>query len=262
MRQEKLCFNHADINKISICFTWDDNCYAHIRLIAPQFLRRGFKCTFYVNPGKEGFNEKFASGYRELARQGFEIGSHSYDHVRLTGLKEGEPEHQIKASADGIFKSIGVYPTTFAFPYHDFDEHTLSVARLYHLETRNTLRGSVRFGVSTNSAPEEMFGAVRECVSAGQNIVFSGHSAVSDLKELSLPGCGYEPILLDNLNALLDMIQTVEKCAQVLMLEQAALKEYIISNCEIAGNTYALTSEQAEYLSAFGIDPGKLSRLI
>jgi hypothetical protein len=261
MQQEKLYFNHADINKISVCFTWDDNCYAHIELIATQFARRGLKCTFYINPGKEGYSEKFASGYRDLAGEGFEIGSHSYHHVRLTGLKDEELEHQIKASADGILKSVGVYPSTFAFPYHDFDERTLSFVRQYHLETRNTLHGSVRFGVRSNSSPEEMFGAVKECVSAGQNIVFSGHSAVSNLTELSSPDCGYEPILLDNLNALLDKIHTVGN-AQVLTLEQAALKEYIISNCEIAGNTYTLASGQAEYFSAFGIDAIRLSRII
>lgn len=262
MQQEKLRFNHVDINKVSVCFTWDDNCNAHIELTAPQFARRGLKCTFYINPGKEGFREKFASGYRELAKGGFEIGSHSYDHVRLTGLQEEELEYQIKASADGICESVGVYPSTFAFPYHDFDERTLSAAGRYHLETRNTLPSSVRFGVRTKSDIEEMFDAVRECVSAGQNLVFSGHSAVSDAQELSSPNCGYEPILLDNLNALLDMIQTISDNTQVLTLQQAALKEYITSRCEIAGNSYTLTRGQLDYLSAFGIDAGKLSRLI
>jgi hypothetical protein len=262
MDAEKLDFNHVDINKISVCFTWDDNCHAHIDLTAPQFMRRGLKCTFYVNPGQEGFGEKYASGYRELAAEGFEIGSHSFGHVNLSGLTDEELEFQIKASADGICESIGVYPSTFAFPYHEYDERTLMAARRRHLETRNTLRNSVRFGVRTNSGADEMSVAVSECVAGGKNLVFSGHSAVLDEEGLCLPDCGYEPVLLDNLNALLDMIQTVNGSAEVVTFEQAALKEYIINQCGVAGNSYMLKREQLDYLSALGIDVQRLSRLV
>lgn len=261
MEAVKSNFNHVDPGRISVCFTWDDNCHAHYRLAAPQFKRRGLRCTFYINPGKEGF-EQFLPGYRELAREGFEVGSHSFCHVNLTGLPGDELDVQIKASAEGIRKSIGVYPSTFAFPYHDYNGHTLSAVRAYHLETRNTLDNAVRFGIRTASSADEMSRAVNECVASRRNIVFSGHSAVSDEEGLGSEDCGYEPILLNNLNALLDAIQALSDGAEVLTFEQAALKEYLRGKGEVAGNSYTLRSEQLEYLAAFGIGAERLQQLI
>jgi hypothetical protein len=109
MEALKLSFNHIDLRKISICFTWDDNCFAHSALIAPEFSRRGLKCTFYINPGDEGF-EKYAPCYKALSEASFETGSHSFNHYNLSGPPEEEALYQVKASADG--KVTRIVPKT------------------------------------------------------------------------------------------------------------------------------------------------------
>lgn len=260
MQSIKMPFRHIDAGKPSVCFTWDDNFFAHQGLIAPQFSKRGMRCTFYINPGEPGF-EKYASGYNALSENLFEIGSHGFFHHDFSKLPVNELEYELKQSALSVEGHTGVYPATFAFPYHAFNEETLNIARKFFLETRNTLHNSKRFGVRTDSTPDEMLLSVRECILNKQSLVFSGHSAIP-----AAPGfkedTGHEPVFLHNLSALLDSLQTLRGSVEVLTFEQAALKQYIMNNCEISGNSYTLSGEQLRWLNTFRIDSEKLSRLI
>ncbi len=256
----KMPFNHIDTGKSSVCFTWDDNFIAHSRLIAPQFLKRGLRCTFYINPGEAGFEEKYLPGYRSLSDNSFEIGSHGFCHDDYTGMPEEEFVHELKRSASIIRGLVGIYPATFAFPYHAFSGDMLQTARKYYLETRNTLGNSKRFGIRTNSKLDEMLLAVSESISNKQSLVFSGHSAIPDTGDIG-EDIGHEPVPMQTLSALLDYLQTLDG-AEVLTFEQAALKQFIIDNCEISGSSYILSGEQLNTLSAFGIDAEKLGRII
>jgi len=256
----KMPFYHIDIGKPSVCFTWDDNFTAHQKLIAPQFAKRGLRCTFYINPGEAGF-EKYLSGYKSLSEDSFEIGSHGFCHDDYSNMPKNEFEYELKRSALSIKDYIGAYPSTFAFPYHAFNDDMLQTARRFYLETRNTLGNSKRFGIRTNSTQEEMILAVRKCIPNKRSLVFSGHSAIpaagSDINE----DTGHEPIPIQTLCALLNYLQTQDG-AEVLTFEQAALKQFIIDNCEISGSSYILSREQTDILSAFQIGAEKLSRLI
>ncbi len=261
MQSVKMRFNHTDICKPSVCFTWDDNCAAHRRLIAPQFLKRGFLCTFYINPGEAGFKENYMDSYKALSESNFEIGSHGFCHDDYSNMPKSEFEHELKRSALSIKESLGIYPATFAFPYHAFNDDMLQTARKLYLETRNTLRNSKRFGIRTSSTLDEMMLAARECVSNKRSLVFSGHSAVPAADGNIKEDAGHEPIPVQTLSALLEYLQTQDG-AEVLTFGQAALKQFIIDNCEISGSFYTLSGEQADRLGAFQIGAGKLERLI
>lgn len=262
LREINMPFNHIDINKISVCFTWDDNFIAHQRLIAPQFTERGFKCTFYINPGEPGFKENFSDSYKALSENNFEIGSHGFFHNDFSGFSDNEFEYELQRCALSINDQLGSYPATFAFPYHAFNDGMLKTARKHYLETRNTLENSKRFGIRTASTLNEMLLSVKECISNKRSLVFSGHSAIPDTYAGFTEDTGHEPIPMQTLRALLDCLQTLQGSAEVLTFEQAALKQYIIDHCEISGNSYTLSGKQADWLNTFRIGVEKLNQLI
>lgn len=66
---------------------------------------------------------------RILHRAGWEIGSHSHQHVHLEFRSEDEQRELIKRSCDLIEYEIGERPVSFAYPYGTFSESTKRVIR-------------------------------------------------------------------------------------------------------------------------------------
>jgi peptidoglycan/xylan/chitin deacetylase (PgdA/CDA1 family) len=266
MEQYTLRFNKVDPNKTSVCFTWDDNFLRHIKYIAPAFSERDLRCTFYINPGEEDFEQKQLPGYMGLSKQGFEIGSHGYLHENLCTLPYASSVDIVKNAIASIQKLFGFYPTTFAFPYHDFDEEMLSMVKSYHLETRNTLLNSKRFGIKTDSSLESMRSAIRASIDGKHTLVFSGHSIILSADEATDDALksetGYNPILLDHLNCLLDFIRSKNQHIEVLTFKQAALKEYIKTHCDITGQSFTIAQKQLDRLKPYHIECEELARLM
>lgn len=261
-----LRLNRVHPQKISVCFTWDDNFPRHIHTIAPAFMKRDMRCTFYINPGEDDFMTKHLSGYLKLQNAGFEIGSHGFLHNNLCNLPLSASIDIVQKALFSIQSGFNHYPTTFAFPYHAFDAEILSMVKSFHLETRNTLGHSKRLGIKTDTSLKEMLTAVEDAIAGQHALVFSGHSIILYAEE-ALDEClkddtGYNPILLDHLNSLLDFIQTKSKHLELLTFEQAALKEFICHNCEFTEGLFIITQEQIDWLSTFHIDAKRLSELM
>lgn len=256
-------FNSIDKDKLSVCFTWDDNFLAHSRLITPEFKKRDMRCTFYINPGEPGFEEKYLPLYRALSEAGFEIGSHGYLHDNYSNLYHDVLERELEKAALSIEKLIGVYPATFAFPYHDYNEETLAAAKARHLETRNTLADSLRFAIKADSRLDEMIMFVNGCVSDGRSMVFSGHSAIpADKACIGAEDFGYGPVLIGCLSSLLDHVLALKDKAEVLTFEQTALKRYIMDKCPVSEGSFTIGKKQLDKLKTLGIDVQRLSLLI
>lgn len=266
MEQYSLRFHKVHPDKIPVCFTWDDNFSRHIEYIAPAFLKRNMRCTFYINPGEDGFEQTHLPGYLALSKQAFEIGSHGYLHENLCDLSYAASVDIVKSAIASIQRLFQLYPTTFAFPYHDHNEETLRLVRSHHLETRNTLAHSKRIGIKTNIPLEDMLCAVNKSVEEKHALVFSGHSVILSPAEVTdnqlKDQTGYNPILLDNLTRLLDFILTKNDYVEVLTFEQAALKEYVLRHCEFTGDSFTITQKQLDSLKPFHIDIDRLSQLI
>ncbi len=266
MDQIELRFNHVDTEKTAICFTFDDNFARHSGYIAPVFLQRGFRCTFYLNPGESGFAENHLGHYLPLLKQGFEIGSHGYVHNNLTDIGPDAAMDNLRHAAQSIAELFHVYPATFAFPYHDYTQETLAMARSFHLETRNTLAHSIWFAIKTAIPLKDMLTAVEQCIAENRPLVFSGHSVILTPEEADderlKSETGYNPILLDALCALLDFIKARSEHVQVLTFEQASLLAYIRQHGEINGEAYTLTQQALNGLKTFGIGIERLGELI
>ncbi len=266
MDQIQLNFYHVNPKKTAVCFTFDDNFARHGELIAPVFLERGFRCTFYLNPGEDGFAENHLNNYLALLHQGFEIGSHGFTHDNLSKLSPAEAVKNLRDSAQRIQALFHVYPATFAFPYHDSTQETLAMARAYHIETRNTLAASLWFPIKTASPLGDMLTAVQQCIEETRPLVFSGHSVILTPEEAGderfKSETGYNPILLDDLTALLDFIRARSCDVQVLTFEQASLLAYIKQYGQIQGDTFSISQANLDALRTFGIDRERLRKLI
>ena len=266
MMPYKFQFRNVHPEKPAVCFTFDDNFSRHSTYVAPAFSARGFRCTFYVNAGTEDFLSRHQARYLELLKQGFEIGSHGFVHDNLSELSPADALKNLRASARRIEELLHVYPATFAFPYHDYTDDTLSMARSVHLETRNTLADSKWFAIKTAIPLSDMLTAVEQCTEEKHPLVFSGHSVILTPEEADddrlKSETGYNPILLDDLCALLDFIKTRSGHIQVLTFEQASLLAFIRRSCEIAGDTFFMTQDSLDPLKTFEIGMERLRELI
>lgn len=211
--------------KISVSFTWDDNSIQHFDFLRKVFNKHNFKCSFYVVPGTIDFETKYYKGYLLLNNEGFEIGSHSYTHKWMTTLSLTEVETEFNLAVKLISKYFKKYPTTFAFPNHDFNTTLLDISKKYHLETRNTLRNSVRFSMKTRTTLNELKDTVRNAIKDNVNIVFSGHSILNSSRPNQLVE-GYEPINSQIIDDFLLWLRPNEKI-DVITFEKSSLKEFI-----------------------------------
>lgn len=254
MDNYKFYFQQFDINKASVCFTWDDNFSRHKEIIAPLFLQNKKRCTFYVNIGDTNFSQSILGYYLQLQNQGFEIGSHGYNHIHMSQLNEYDFLKQLKESIRGMEYVLKRRPTTFAFPHHDYNENMLLLTKRFFLETRNTLSNSIRISLKSNTKSSDIFNKITETVFHKCNIVFSGHSIKTEEDEEKNYIDGYEPIDIKNLKEILDFLDTNKYNLDVITFEQAALKEYIKKKCNYTNIYYTLNDTNLDELLSFGFN--------
>lgn len=107
-----------------VVLTFDDAVLSHAATVAPLLRRYGFGATFFVCEFREPpFSDK--SLYMSwpqiaaLARQGFEIGSHTLTHRHVNKLTASELAAELD-SLEGRCRRWGIpRPVTFAYPGYD-----------------------------------------------------------------------------------------------------------------------------------------------
>lgn len=72
--------------------------------------------------------EKYGKIARRMAREGHEIGGHTYDHPHLTSLPDDEIRDEIERTQDLIQRATGRRPDILRPPYGDTDERVTSIA--------------------------------------------------------------------------------------------------------------------------------------
>lgn len=257
---QEYVFNTINPYKLSFSFTCDDNFEAHIKWIAPIFESYQKKCTFFVNPGEPDYQEFLGKEYAQLARQGFEIGSHGYTHHHFSTLSDTVYNYQLIKSKEAIFKTTGIIPFVFAFPHHDFTTQMLNKAKEIYLETRNTLHNTPRFSFKSNTALEAIQKAIDSAISNRHSLVFSGHSICMNA---NIQNCdGYEPIPLKLLNETLKVLLQYNEVSEICTFGQAALKDYICNNCTYTDKTFYISNNQLSYLQQYGLTIKRIEELV
>ncbi len=203
-----------------VIFTFDDNDHRHFKIIKPLFEKYNARCTFYINIGKDDFND-FLDDYKSLYGQGFEIGSHAYLHQSLINLSLNDVRKDFELCDAKFMEYFEIKPQTFAFPNHDFNEELLSIAREYVLETRNTLVNSYRKSVNTNTDVGEVITVIEDCLTHEKDLVISGHSVYLDNQDLNDNEeiLGYSPVHLSKLEEIIAYL--VKKNIEIMPLVKA-----------------------------------------
>jgi peptidoglycan/xylan/chitin deacetylase (PgdA/CDA1 family)/glycosyltransferase involved in cell wall biosynthesis len=108
--------------------TIDDGTDDFLHAAAPFLRREGIPATLYIASrliGKPG--HLTTTQIKALASEGFEIGSHSLSHPKLTKVSAEQQSDEIRNSRSELADLTGTVPQTFAYPYGYCD---LATARL------------------------------------------------------------------------------------------------------------------------------------
>jgi peptidoglycan/xylan/chitin deacetylase (PgdA/CDA1 family) len=119
--------------------TFDDGYRDVLSSAAPILERYGFTATMFAvssllggenvwdpPPRRQLMSE---ADLRHLAARGWEIGSHSVTHPRLTELDADRVRHEVLASRATLFDVVGAEPRCFCYPYGSVDAETVSAVR-------------------------------------------------------------------------------------------------------------------------------------
>ncbi len=89
-----------DNKKASFLLMFDDNAPTHIKNVIPELKKRNFIGTFYVCPGKNGYNDAWKN---EIPKTGMEYANHTYTH---SGAKDAAKlDEEIKLCSEAIDKA-------------------------------------------------------------------------------------------------------------------------------------------------------------
>src|SRR4051794_34828326 len=119
--------------------TFDDGYRDVLTFAAPLVARHGFTATMFAVSGLLGGENVWdppprrqlmtGAALRALAAHGWEIGSHSVSHARLTEVDPDRLRHEVAASGPALADVTGVSPRTFCYPYGAVDRDAVAAVR-------------------------------------------------------------------------------------------------------------------------------------
>jgi peptidoglycan/xylan/chitin deacetylase (PgdA/CDA1 family) len=150
-------------DKRTVAITFDDAYLSVLELARPILDDVGFPATVFVptdfpsSPGQpmgwDGIDMWLGGPYERelrpmsweqlamLAEAGWEIGSHTCSHPRLTALSAGELGRELAESRSMVAERLGRPCGTLAYPYGDHDERVVEAARVAGYGLAGTLPG-------------------------------------------------------------------------------------------------------------------------
>lgn len=115
-----------------VILTFDDGLYNNREIVCPILRKYGMIATFfiptaYIGENRLPANHKNLGTYhgvdmlawhdlKDMAREGFEIGSHTHTHVLVRQLNHEEAAHELAISKKIIEEKLGVPVRSFAYP--------------------------------------------------------------------------------------------------------------------------------------------------
>ena len=131
-------------NKKKFIITFDD-AYENVFVNAFPILRKlGFNAVCFIVANKIGayndwdkneFKKKKLMNFEQISEwliNGFNIGSHTLDHVDLTKLNKNDKINQIINSKKYLNSMFNTKINTFAFPFGSYDDEAQSIINKYY----------------------------------------------------------------------------------------------------------------------------------
>ena len=146
----------------TVAITFDDAYRSTLELGAPVLARHGAPGTVFAPTDWIGREEPMSwpgieewadgphraellclgwDGLAELADQGWEVGSHTRSHPRLSQLDDAGLEHELAGSRELLAQGLGRPCESIAYPYGDYDERVARAAGASGYLTAGTLSG-------------------------------------------------------------------------------------------------------------------------
>ena len=110
----------------SIRLTFDDGNSSDYEIAVPALRKRGLKASFFVLGGRlnqSGYLSK--AQVRELADEGFEIGSHGLRHVDWTKVNDEILQQELKGSKEVLEDAVGRPVNSASIPFGRYDRRVL-----------------------------------------------------------------------------------------------------------------------------------------
>ncbi len=193
----------------AVSMTLDDGLRNQDEFAVPLLNKYGIKATFYVIPGlTPETNEEAAKKkpgdhggmswlrLKELAAQGHEIANHTWTHIPLTKIKDGQREDmepaelndQIGKAYVAIKERIGVAPFTFATPGNGISDVVRAAGHKYHPVIREHCE---RFGAwpptSKDFTAKQANAMVDRYLKKGDALVWMMHAVTEGYNAFSGP---------------------------------------------------------------------------
>jgi peptidoglycan/xylan/chitin deacetylase (PgdA/CDA1 family) len=189
----------------AVSFTMDDGCCDIATIAAPMLERYGWRGTFFVvvkSTLSNNASQASWAEWKELARRGHEIASHSWTHCRLQEISDHTIyQRELVDSRQKIAEEIGITPLTFAYAGCAHDAESKAEAEKFYIRAR--AGGTHTYGRGKN---------------AGQN--WTAEEAISDFnKQLKVGGwhlalmhnvgrdIGYRPTSVSEFTKVLDHVK-------------------------------------------------------
>jgi hypothetical protein len=133
-----------DKNEGIITLTFDDGYATHYDFVFKEMQKYNFPGTLFLVANWSGyFEDKQLISFeeaREMQNEGWEIGSHSLNHERLTALSEEELINNLEKSKE-ILEEEGFSIFSLAYPYGDYNADVANFSRVYYSALRPLERG-------------------------------------------------------------------------------------------------------------------------
>ena len=107
-----------------VAFTFDDGPNPNTTpTLLTELNKRGMNASFFML-GRNA--EKYPEVVKMVDQNGFEIGSHTYQHRNLKRISNEEQSYEINQTKNIIHRIIGKNPTSIRPPYGNYNDVTLS----------------------------------------------------------------------------------------------------------------------------------------
>jgi peptidoglycan/xylan/chitin deacetylase (PgdA/CDA1 family) len=139
-----------------IILTFDDGYASNYDIAVPLLERYGFRATFFVVSDYIGGTNCWDRDERQerllsrdqlldMHKRGFEIQSHTRTHPRLPDLSAAQMREEISGSRAVLENLLQSPVRVIAYPWGDYDETTLQIARQSGYEAGMILRRRINF---------------------------------------------------------------------------------------------------------------------
>ncbi len=121
--------NGAAIPEKSIVITFDDGWKSQLDYAVPVLKKYGFTATFFIITDLRNHRYMSWDEVRSLARDGFEVASHTKTHPHLTSAKDDALVQEIAGSKKILDEQLGFSITTLAYPYYQHDARVMKAVQ-------------------------------------------------------------------------------------------------------------------------------------